>query len=140
MCGYVIRAAVVACLLAVGAGAAAAPAAAQSDIPRIRVLSNRADLISGGDALVEVVPPAGTDARRLKVRVGARDVTRQFAVRPNGRFQAVLRGLANGSNVVLATAPGGGRARLTIVNHPNGGPVTAGAQIQPWRCNPGASD
>jgi hypothetical protein len=48
---------------------AAAPAFAASPSPQIRVLSNRADLVSGGDALVEVVP-AGA-----RVEVGGRDVT-----------------------------------------------------------------
>ena len=44
-------------------GALAAPAAAAGDA-QIKVLSNRADLVSGGDALVQVVPPAGVDAAR----------------------------------------------------------------------------
>ena len=45
--------------LAIGVGALAGPAAAA--VPRIDVLSNRADLISGGDALVEVVLPRGVE-------------------------------------------------------------------------------
>ncbi|MDT4996110.1 MAG: hypothetical protein QOD45_178, partial [Pseudonocardiales bacterium] len=45
-------------LLAVCAGQAAGATA----VPQIRVLSNRADLVSGSDALVQVVPPAGADA------------------------------------------------------------------------------
>src|SRR5215210_1109034 len=104
---------------------AAAPAAAA---PSVRVLSNRADLISAGDALVEVTP-AGA-----KVAVGARDVTGSFAVRPGGRYMGLLQGLAVGPNVVTARAPDGTAARITIVNHPQGGPVIDGPQIQPWKC------
>jgi hypothetical protein len=128
--------AVVLAATATGTGSAAAAA----DVPTIEVLSNRANLISGGDALVEVAPPAGTDAARLKVRVGKRDVTSQFAVRPNGRFQGLLTGLRDGGNVVVATAANGAQARITIVSHPIGGPVTAGPQILPWRCSEGATD
>ena len=38
----------------------------------IQTLSNRADLVSGGDVLVEIVPPPGADATGLTVRVGSR--------------------------------------------------------------------
>src|SRR3954447_19379250 len=103
---------------------AAAPAPAD-----IRVLSNRADLISGGDALVQVTP-AGS-----KVTADGRDVTPQFAVRPDGRYLALLTGLRNGRNVVVS-----GGQRLTIVNHPVGGPTMSGPQIQPWTCADGALD
>src|SRR3954451_25283081 len=103
---------------------AAAPARAD-----IRVLSNRADLISGGDALVQVTP-AGA-----KVAVDGRDVSSQFAVRPDGRYLALLTGLRNGRNVVVS-----GGLRITIVNHAQGGPTTAGPQIQPWTCADGALD
>ena len=116
------------------------PATAQSDVPTIKVLSNRADLVSAGDALVEVVPPSRTHPRRLKVAVGKRDVTSQFAVRPGGRYMALLTGLRAGKNVVTATTPSGARADMTIVNHPVGGPVTAGPQVQPWKCSEGAVD
>src|SRR3954468_18424528 len=103
---------------------AAGPASAD-----VRVLSNRADLISGGDALVQVTP-AGA-----KVTVDGRDVTSQFAVRPDGRYLALLTGLRNGRNVVVS-----GGQRITIVNHPFGGPAMAGPQIQPWTCADGALD
>src|SRR5437868_5877965 len=52
---------------------------------QIKVLSNRADLISGGDALVEVVMPANAKAQGLSVQVGASDESSQFAKRADGR-------------------------------------------------------
>ena len=55
-----------------------APAHAASDDVRIDVLSNRADVISGGDALVQVVRPPDARSAPFKVRVGDRDVTRRF--------------------------------------------------------------
>lgn len=52
----------------------------------IRVLSTRADLVSGDDALVEVVLPAKTDPSKVTVAVDGRDVTSAFAIRQDGRF------------------------------------------------------
>jgi hypothetical protein len=134
------RLALVLSLLVIGSGHGSAFAATPSAVPEIKVLSNRADLISGGDALVEVVPPPGTQASRLKVVVGKRNVTSEFAVRPEGRFIGLLRDLRPGNNVVTAIGPGGTRAQVTIVNHALGGPITSGPQIQPWRCAAGATD
>jgi hypothetical protein len=113
--------------------------AAPADLS-IAVLSNRADLISGGDALVAVGLPKGVDARAVRVQVGRRDVTSAFAMRPNRRFEGLVTGLANGANVLTATAPGAGTGRLTITSHPNGGPVFSGPQIKPWVCQEGAVD
>ena len=124
-------------LMAAGSAGTAAAAAGE---PEIRVLSNRADLISGGDALVEIVLPAGTDASRVRVTAGGRDVTAAFAVRPNGRYMGLVEGLGNGENVLVAQLAGGAGTRLTLVNHANGGPVTSGPQIQPWKCFAGSLD
>ena len=48
---------------------AAVPAAA-APVPRIEVLSNRADLVSGGDALVRVTVPRGVKPSRLRFTAG----------------------------------------------------------------------
>src|SRR4051794_41179241 len=73
----------------------------------IKVLSNRADLISGGDALVRVTPA------NAKVTLNGADVTKEFAVRPNGQYAALLTGLTNGANKLVARRGRTG-ARLTI--------------------------
>jgi hypothetical protein len=100
-----------------------------------RVLSNRADLISGGDALVQIVMPdsATTLLLRPKVTVGSRDVSGSFAWRPDGRYLGIVDGLAVGKNVLSATLQSS-TVRITITNHPIGGPVLAGPQVQPWFC------
>jgi Tannase-like family of unknown function (DUF6351) len=121
-------------MLALASGADAAQA------PRIKVLSNRADLISAGDALVQVKLPAGTNPSKVRVHVGQKNVTSLFALRPDGRYEGYLTGLVNGPNVVTARVLGGRGARLTILNHPNGGPVLAGPQVQPWTCQETAID
>lgn len=118
----------------------AATKAAPKSIGTVKVLSNRADLVSGGDALVEVVPATGVDTSKLALDVGGADVTSAFATRANGRFMGLLTGLANGNNVLSAKLPDGSVTTLTIVNHSNSGAILYGPQIQPWGCDAGASD
>ena len=55
---------------------------------QILVLSNRADLISGGDALVEVVLPDKTDPASVKVTLNGSDITSAFAVRATASTKA----------------------------------------------------
>lgn len=130
--------ALVCVLLAIAAGAAQAHAA--SGDPQIRVLSGRADLVSDGDAFISVELPTGIPPSKLKVDLDGKDVTSVFATRADGRYTGVLKGLRLGNNVLTATLPGEHSARLTLVNHTIGGPVTAGPQIQPWTCFSGALD
>src|SRR5205823_3648669 len=89
---------------------------------------------------VEVVIPAGVAASDVRVDADGRDVTSAFAVRADGRFYGLLTGLVDGPNIVTARLPDGSGARLTVTNHPVGGPVFAGDQVEPWLCNPGALD
>jgi hypothetical protein len=101
--------------------------------PVILVLSNRADLISGGDALIEVNWPAGTNLSTSTITLNGTPVTTSFAVRPNGRYMGLVTGLRDGANVLLARY-NGGAAQITVTNHPIGGPVISGPQVQPWVC------
>src|SRR3954454_278790 len=109
-----------------------APAMAADGL-EINVLSTRPDLVTGGQALVSIARPA-------TVRLNGSDVTGQFATRPDGRFEGLLTGLANGPDTVTASAPGVRSTSLRIVNHPNGGPLFSGPQLQPWPCPAGALD
>jgi len=105
-----------------------------SDPVQIKTLSNRADLVSGGDAFVEIILPNQAPAGGLKVDVDGRDVTSAFAIRSDGRMKGIITGLANGNNVVTAGVTGWQSGRLTITNHVIGGPVLLGAQTTPWVC------
>ncbi|MGH7860358.1 MAG: DUF6351 family protein, partial [Candidatus Binatia bacterium] len=96
--------------------------------------SNRADLISGGDALLEVVLPDGADPEAVAMKLGDENVTGSFALRPNGRVMGLLAGLAVGDNVLTATLPDGSGASITIENHPIEGPVFSGPHLEPWDC------
>ena len=113
-----MRVALAAALLAL----TASPAAALE----IETVSNRADLISGGDALVQL-RDAGPGVR---VDVDGRDVTDAF----DSSGRGLVTGLRVGRNVLSARTPEGDGARLVITNHPSSGPVIAGPQVQPWVC------
>ncbi|HVT34383.1 MAG TPA: DUF6351 family protein [Nevskiaceae bacterium] len=99
----------------------------------IKVLSNRADLISGNDALVEVVPPAGVSAADLAITLDGADIASEFIAGADGHAVGLVTGLKLGANH-LAASGGGQSDAVTIVNHAQGGPVFAGPQLQPWTC------
>ncbi len=131
---------VLALLLAASLLSGAVPVAASSSPrpPRITVLSNRADLVAGGDALVEIQRIAKGPVGR--VTLGGRDVTSAFKLRSDGRIIGLVTGMRRGRNVLAVTMPDGSRSELTITNHPISGPVFSGPHIQPWTCAPGALD
>ena len=75
-----------------GATARSAAAVPPAHIVEIKVLSTRADLVSGGDALVQVLLPADAQPSAVRVDVDGRDVTGEFAQRSNGKFEGLLYG------------------------------------------------
>src|SRR5437773_12182094 len=87
----------------------------------ISVLSSRADLVSGGDALVAIGGVTGTED--LGVTVAGNDQSSAFGLGPDGKVEGVVTGLALGDNRVIARAPGRTAAQITLVNHPIGGPA-----------------
>src|SRR5712691_9150643 len=102
-------------------------------------LSNRADLISGGDALLEVRVPKNVPLNQVSLRLNGRDVTAAFETDAAARtLRGVVTDLAHGDNEFVAEAGGRGhgepQARLRITNHPIGGPVLLGSQTTPWIC------
>ena len=127
-----------ACLSMAPLAARAAP-----DLPptnfEIVTLSNRADLISDGNALVEVRVPQTVPLHHVAISLNGNDITGTFKTDAAARtMRAVLTGLVVGDNALLADSNGNGegrpRASLTITNHPRGGPVLLGSQAQPWIC------
>jgi hypothetical protein len=134
------------------AAAAAHDAAAQHFGPprskfEIRTLTNRADLISDGDALVEVQVPHNVRVDRVKVTLNGKDITTSFVANASAQtLRGVVTGLKGGRNeLAVRSKPGQGNghgfghdndddASLTITNHVRGGPVLLGSQTQPWIC------
>lgn len=99
----------------------------------IRVLSNRADLISGGDALVQVVAADPDKLNGARVRIGDQDIT-SMLVPVDGTLEGLVSGLALGDNRITVTLADDSVLQRHIINHPNGGPVFSGPQVQPWNC------
>lgn len=102
----------------------------------LQTLSNRADLVSGGAALIEVKLPAKAVASLLKVDVDGIDVTAAFSTLADGRTLGVVKGLKNGTNAVTVKSTNGSfaGAQLVITNAPVGGPVILSSQPSPWIC------
>src|SRR4051812_8511307 len=100
----------------------------------ISVVSNRADLVSGGDALVRIQAPRGTPTSAVTVLLASRDITRSFVAKPGGQLLGRVPGLAVGRNRIVARAPGSA-SELIVTNHPRGGPVFTGPQMKPWFCH-----
>jgi hypothetical protein len=121
-------------------GAADARAQSPASTVSIQVLSGRADLVTDGQALVEILVPKALPTDGLRVTVGHRDQSSHFVREPSGVLDGLVTGLAVGRNTVTASLSNGLGARIVLTNHRNGGPLFAGPQIQPWTCQPGAVD
>jgi hypothetical protein len=100
----------------------------------LRVLSNRPDLVSGGDVLLEVALPPGASPENVVLTRNGGFAAGDFGVDAGGRYLARVTGLADGINVIGVELPGAPSSSLTLYNHPNGGPVFSGPQVQPWTC------
>ncbi len=102
----------------------------------LQTVSNRADLVSGGSALVEVKLAPGKTISNMRVDVDGRDVSSAFAMQADGRLLGIVSGLKIGANNVNVEAIDRSfvGARLVVTNHAIGGPVLLGAQAGPWVC------
>jgi len=104
----------------------------------VQVISNRPDLVSAGDVLVEVVlasPEAADELVLLRNNIDVTSVLQSTADKPL-RLLGVVEGLSVGENTISANIGNS----ITVVNHPSGGPVFTGPHIQPWECQEGATD
>src|SRR4051794_10517561 len=108
--------------------------------PQVKVLSNRADLVSGGDALVSVTLPRGVKTSRLRVRAGRRNVTSALRRTGSRSLVGLVRKLPVGRVALTARISGGSAVRLYVRNHPIGGPVVAGPPIKPRTRQTGAKE
>lgn len=116
------------------------PPVAESGELQVKVLSNRADLISGDDALVEVLLPDAAVVPSVQVQLNGSDISEQFALRPNGRYMGLVTGLQLGENSLSAVAEGATASAPLIVNHPNSGPIFSAPPPPRRSCQEGAVD
>jgi uncharacterized tannase-like protein DUF6351 len=108
----------------------------------IRILSSRPDLVSGGDALVEVKVPAGISLGQITLTLNGKDVTSQVRANPEtGSLRGVVGGMVPGDNTLRAEiVPSDGskarriKASLTVNNHSITGPILSGPHLTPYEC------
>jgi hypothetical protein len=114
----------------------------------IKTLGNRADLISNGDALIEVQVPSRVPLDRVKVTLNDKNVSAAFSIADASKrtLRGLITGLREGDNLLRVDADTrrsdlwgwlhgyDDDASLVITNHARGGPVILGAQTQPWIC------
>jgi hypothetical protein len=109
-----------------------------SNASEITVLSSRADMVSGGDALVSVRPltPSGDPATPANARVtlNAADVTASFSITSEGKLLGRVTGLVDGNNRLQVFGSGLRPADLTLTNFPITGPIFSGKQETPFYC------
>ena len=120
-------------------GLAAAPLAAHGNNGHFEIvtLSNRADLVSGGDALLEVRVPKSVSLSKVRLTLNGREVTDDFKADSRHRaLRGLVTGLVEGRNDFVAEerGRGGKEAKLVITNHAIGGSVLSGPQVEPFFC------
>jgi len=134
---YLRRAAIagasVSMTVAFGMGSALADS---EDSLRIEAVSNRADLVSGGDVLLRVTLPRKASG---VLSVNGTPVPGALHPAPDGRGSlALVTGLPLGRNMITVSARGQ-KEHLTVTNHSIGGPIFSGPHLQPWLCTTAAN-
>ena len=137
--GAILCVVIVACGGGGGGGGGSFPVTPTAPAGQVQLqsLATRADMVTGGSALVEVRMPSGASTSKLKAMLGSTDVTAAFQqTRSDGRTVGLVTGLANGDNSLKVTATDDSfhGASLTLTNHPIGGPVLLSSQVMPWVC------
>lgn len=118
----------------------AAPALSQSGAASsgevaVNVLSSRYDLISGGDALVEIKALNGAKASELKVSLNGRELTTPLKFdQPSNTLRGVVDGLDNGANWLQVRGPTGYSFSQPLINYPISGPILSGPHLKPYEC------
>ena len=103
----------------------------------VKTLSTRADRVSGGDVLIEIVAPDGlAHAVPRDVTLNGRDVSSAFHPAPGSAFVGLVTGLAVGRNVlkVAGKAWGARDESLELTNYPITGPIISGPYQLPYVC------
>jgi Tannase-like family of unknown function (DUF6351) len=102
----------------------------------IMTVSSRPDLVSGGDGLVEVKVPVGTQLSQLTLTLNGKDVTKQLNGDPaSGNFRGVINGMIVGENTLRASVKSKqAQASLKVTNYPITGPILSGPHLTPYEC------
>jgi hypothetical protein len=109
--------------------------AVRGDGFEVRTLSARADLVSGGDVLIQIAAPPPA-AANVAITVNGHPPNAEFkATTPATTLIVRLKDLQVGRNVIEVGVKGQKPAvQLAVVNHPITGPVIGGPHQTPFNC------
>ncbi|MGJ8668960.1 MAG: DUF6351 family protein [Oceanococcus sp.] len=110
-----------------------------SAAPIIEILSNRADMISGGDVLVSLRAAEGKSLAELNVSLNGDNISDSFHSGPEGQMMARIDSLQLGDNTLIASSTSG-QTQTIIRNYPNEGPIFSRPEIKRLRCQDSATD
>ena len=102
------------------------------DSLRIEAVSNRADLVSGGDVLLRVTLPRKASSGVLSVNGAPVPGALHPAADGHG-YLALVTDLPLGRNTITLYAHRR-TVHLEVTNHAIGGPIFSGPHLQPWIC------
>ncbi len=121
--------------LAVAVEDAAAATKAGPGKIEVKVLSSRYDLVSGGDALVEVKASEGAKASDLRVTLNGRNLVTPLKYdQPSNTLRGVVTGLDTGGNWLQVTGLTGYTVSQPLINYPSTGPILSGPHMTPYEC------
>ena len=125
-------------VIAVGIGLLAAPVSAQVVTGggfEVRTLSTRADMVSGGDVLIQIKITPPSAASRVVLTVNGQEPHGNVRQGTDGALVARLTELQPGTNAIAVGLKGQRPAvQLSVVNHPIAGPVFSGPHQTPFTC------
>ena len=105
----------------------------------ITVLSSRPEMVSGGDALVQVAVPPDAALDQVTIRLNGQDVSAMFHSDAAAHaLTGLVTGLKVGENTLAVFPDNKGRGpaaeELRLKNYPITGPIFSGPQGQPFLC------
>jgi hypothetical protein len=101
------------------------------------VLSSPPEAVSGGTARVGIGAPAALPDEDIVIELDGEDISDRFrATGGKYRLMGRVEGLVEGENRLRVSSAGEPvtPAELTLVNHPDTGPIFSGPQQQPFLC------
>jgi hypothetical protein len=95
----------------------------------IHVLSGRADMVTGGDALIET----NAAPEKFSATLNGQDITKSFRPGKTGTLIGRVEGLKIGKNLLEIKSAKGG-AKLELIDYAITGPVFSGPHQKPFVC------
>lgn len=108
----------------------------------IQVLSSKSEMVTGGNAVVDISLPEGIGASQVAVTSNGTAVPNaDLQISETGTLRGLITGLKDGQNELQARyIPTGALvASVKVKNSPSAGPIFSGPHQRPWICETQAS-